>query len=1078
MRSLIKVLFQEDGRKLERMFDFGPDVSCRLAVEQVCAIYAIPEDWALAMYSRKHGGWIHDDTLLMDIGFKGQKLLELRTKTPSFFEATPCTKLEPSKTSIRDSTLLRGPGSPIDPQRFFSFFRAPEEYQFVSKFQKGNIYLTVLIVNSENKILLSPSGLPPTVMIPNVGGLANYFHFDTESADFAWMFKTTLDWASESPTSRVQSELAALPPVREQKTVSISIGSATGSTLSAPTSRASFSVPKRGNVNSTTSTATKNTTMSSVSADRSSVASDSTKRASSIHEYADRKRDYRRENAFRQDYVAAVEQLQRKLGIPPIDLLYDRVVDLPQVGAKSIMAIQYVKDEDREHVASELVQMGTFRWRKVESVSSTVYSRKEEVWSQLISYYDNIRVSKPSPGLYIGLYYTESTMAGLQILVPKQRRTLMPMVKLREEVNLSQEEWDWMKSTVTMDLNQLAKSCAVPKEDPMHHLKVEFAHSTAKLSRLTQLKWNPSDMYTLDTMRVVTQGRGGPAKSTPQDHASSSPILDQEADYTLSSAAVPQSLAAMDMDPVWRNHPLGTSDSADTIRIIMFIKPTRQATQPQEHFNHQLFELCSFPIFDALHHSVFNTATYLKLRKTMLHLTNEIVDLELELELEVDSESDESDSPTNVDVDVEEAKVVIKEPSDMVGSLLIDKLGIKGDSPHPFHLHQHPRLRSSFIGDETLHASMLPISKRSSTDSLLEAFERSIPSASSVLSLASSLSSTGNSEPTGALGPQIPVRSSEEWAKARGSSEEQRNRSGNTLTVISNRFRSYSAEERILPTKAWNDTEDDDADNEGAFSFLDMLRDSEPLHRNVKVVDGNLSNGSHFRVPSSISNSISFNSSNSTSSNTSPEENNYISSRSSSRSHFRRESRESSRPLPPLPQTPNHRRSFSHVQSIDLGVSPSARVSRSRTTSHSSSMHSRQHSAQYQFHHQQPVYRNRFLPQKGYPHLPSEADTQNPLLLQRRSSQNQGDGDKMKATVSTGEQQQEHSCPPELLRLEKQQQELQEHWRMVSWTRQLNEWDHARMIKSQGEYLGLGIGMGLGLGLGLGSGKDQTLILP
>ncbi|KAF9572135.1 hypothetical protein EC968_010221 [Mortierella alpina] len=1041
----------------------------------------------MAMYSRKHGGWIHDDTLLMDIGFKGQKLLELRTKTPSFFEATPCTKLEPSKTSIRDSTLLRGPGSPIDPQRFFSFFRAPEEYQFVSKFQKGNIYLTVLILNSDNKILLSPSGLPPTVIIPNVGGLANYFNFDTESADFAWMFKTTLDWASESPTSRAQSELTAPPPATEQKTMSITIGSAAASTLSAPTSRASFSIPKRGSVSNTPSTTTKNTTMSSISADRASLASDSTKHAFSIHEYTDRKRDYRRENAFRQDYVAAVEQLQRKLSIPPIDLLYDRVVDLPQVGAKSIMAIQYVKDEDREHVASELVQMGTFRWRKVDSVSSTVYSRKEEIWSQLTGYYDNIRVSKPSPGLYIGLYYTESTMTGLQILVPKQRRTLMPMVKLREEANLTPEEWDWMKSTVTMDLNQLAKSCAVPKEDPMHHLKVEFAHSTAKLSRLTELKWNPSDMYTLDTMRVVTQGRCGLATSVSQGHASSSPVPDRETEYTLSSATLPQSLAAMDMDPVWRNHPLGTSDTADTIRIIMFIKPTRHATQPQEHFNHHLFELCSFPIFDALHHSVFNTATYLKLRKTMLHLTNEIVNLELELEQEVETESDESDAPTNVEVeadedaeDVDGSKVAITEPSVMVGSLLIDNLGIKGDSPYPLHLHQHPRLRSSFIGDETLHASILPISKRSSTESLIEAFERSIPSASSVLSLASSLSSTGNNESSSVLGPQLQASSAEDWTKARGPSEEHPSRNGNTLTVISNRFRSYSIEDRVLPSKAWNDTaEDEDADNEGAFSFMDMLRDSEPLHRNVKVVDGNLSNGSHFSIPSSISNSTSFNSNNSSSSNsnTSPEENNCTNSRSSSRTHFRRESRESSRPPLPLPQTPNHRRSFSHVQSIDLGVSPSAKAPRSRTTSHSSSMHSRQHSAQCQFHHQQPVYRNRFLPQKGYPHVQTDVELQSPLLLQRRPSQTQGGGDKTNA-LSPNEQhlQQAHGCPPELLRLEKQQQELQEHWRMVSWTRQLNEWDHARMIKSQGEYLGLG--NCVGLGLGLGSGKDQAVVLP
>ncbi|KAG0201348.1 hypothetical protein BGX28_005798 [Mortierella sp. GBA30] len=1052
MRTQIKVSLQEEGRKLERMFDFDPSTTCRQAVEQACSTFSIPEDWALAMYSRKHGGWIHDDTLIMDIIFKGQKTLELRAKTPSFFEAVPCSKVEPLKTSIRDSTLLRGPSSPIDPHRFFSFFRAPEEHQFVTKFQKGNIYLSALILNSDNKILLSPSGLPPTIMVSNVGGLANYFNFDTESADFAWMFKTTLDWASEPKINRARSDTTALAPTAEPKT-SISMSSAAASTLSPPTPRSSFTGSKRASVNSsaasTCSSGTKTTT-SSVSADRSSFVSDSTKRVSSIYEYADRKLDYRRENAFRQDYVAAVEQLQRKVGMPPIDLLYDKVIDLPQVGAKNIMAIQYINDESREHVATELVQMGSFRWRSVDSVSNTVYTRKEEVWSQFTGYYDNVRVSKPSPGLYIGLYYTESTMAGLQILVPTQRRTFVPLVKLREQASLSQEEWQWIRSTVSMDLNQLAKNCAVPKDDPMHHLKVEFAHSTAKLSRLTQLKWDPSDMYTLDTMKVVMKN-----SNVRNSHCSpsSSPPPEQDLASSISSP-LPRSLAAMDMDPVWKDHPLGFSDEMETIRVIMFIKPTRHATQPQEHFNSQLFELCPFPIFDALHHSVFNTATYHQLRKTMLHLTNEIVNLELELGME----SDEIELPSSEDEKAESSEVLAEEESGMIGSLLIDLLGINGDSSSRLRQGQNPRVRPSFLSGEALHGSVMPISKRSSTDSLIEAFERSIPSASSVLSLASSLSSTGNCEPTAALGPQIQARDVGESASARVSSEEQH--SG--ITVISNRFRSYSSEGSVIsPRASWNNG-DDENDDGGAFSFKNTLRDFPPQNRQVMVVDGDLSNGARFSICKSTTSTSR--SRTSTSSDFSYEDNLCSLSRS-----YDRRLRHESTPLPPFPQTPNnHRRSFSHFQSIELGVSPSAKVSRSRTTSHSSSVHSRQNSS-HNFHHhqqQQPVYRNRFLSQKSYPYITSDVHNQDePSQYNTTPSQHL---DTSKTVVNTNEQTGTHSCPPELQRLEKQQRELQEHWRMVSWTRQLNEWDHARMLRTQGELLGFGIGVGLGLNLGLG----------
>ncbi|KAK3845719.1 MAG: hypothetical protein J3R72DRAFT_20712 [Linnemannia gamsii] len=1065
MSSLIKISYNEDGRKQERMFEFAPHATCRHAVEQVSAAFAVPEDWTMAMYSKKHAGWVHDSILLMNIIFKGHKSLEMRSKTPSYFEAQYSAILEPSKTSLRDSTILRGPTSPIDPHRLFNFFRTSDD-QFVSRFQKGCIYLSIIILNSDNKILLGPSGVPPTVMVSSVGGLANYYSFDTDSADFAWMVKTTLEWASDPPAVSYQDGCTTPEP----RIVSQLVGSATSSILSPQTSRISFSGTNRGNnknLKNMTTTYGSRSNVSSISIDRSSVISDGGNQQP-IYEYVDRRKDCRRENRLRQDYVEAVDQLQRKLGIPPIDMLYDKVVEMTQVGAKSVMAIQYVKDENKSLISPELMHAGSFRWRSVDSVSSSVYSKNEEVWSQLTSYYDNIRVTRPSSGLYIGLYYTESTMSGLQILVPKQRRTFIPIVKLRDNTTIAPEEWEWLKSTTAMDINQLAKACAVSKEDQMHHLKVEFAHSTAKLSRLTQLKWNPSDMYTQDTMRVVYQnfsnvGNNNSLPPTPEEmmmrssssSSSSSSSTSEDprpsiVEPPLSPSSVRKSVAAMDVDSIWDQSPMERED-ASTIRVIMFIKPTRHATQPQEHFNKDLFEMSSFPIFDTLHHSVYNSATYLPLRKSMLSLTNEIVNLEqeieLELEMEMEMELGSSPGPGGRDRRSSCAKV---DESDLIGSLLIDELGIKGESPHPLHAHQHPRHRSSFIGDDAINRRpvIATSSRRSSTASFQGGglLGQSVPSASSVISLASTLSSTGSIEPP-SLVPQSDELSSLPEAAADKiladvslSRHEMSKRRGSRT----------DSDEGHAMTGVGGGSSMGRKSQDGAMSFMDMIQDFDPLPsreafggvdsnssinslQNLNGGDGSNSLGFYFpHGQGPLDENITVG-------------NNNNNGRPLS---FGRHSRGDSRQLNPLPYSPKHRRTQSHVQSIDLPMISSnyssPRNPRSRTTSHSS------------------VYKNRYLSHINFPHYSphyqqhtATTTSSNNTLGIYPVQQHGGERNVLSPTATTAS-----ILAAELEILERQQDELQEQWRMASWTRQMNEWDHARMLKGQHELLGISSLMG------------------
>lgn len=290
-------------------------------------------------------------------------------------------------------------------------FRSSDDH-FVSKFQRRGIYLSAILVNSDNKILLSSSGVLPTVMISTVELANNYYAFDTESPDFAWMFKTTLDWAAETPSSsvtrteqvesprqsmdsgnrpRVSTSMSPPPPGRRQFSAS-----ATPSILSPPPT-------KSPNTSATVSNLSSTSNVSSISiisnggqrkpavrtpSNASTEFSSGTRPA---YEYRDRTLDYRRENSIRQEYVAAVSLLQKRLGIPSIHLLYDKVLDLPQVGAKNVIAIQYINDTDKDLLAPEVLHMGNFRWKNVDAVSSSIYTKKEDIWNCLTSYYDSVR---------------------------------------------------------------------------------------------------------------------------------------------------------------------------------------------------------------------------------------------------------------------------------------------------------------------------------------------------------------------------------------------------------------------------------------------------------------------------------------------------------------------------------------------------------------------------------------------------------------------------------------------------------------------------------------------------------------
>ncbi|KAG0237849.1 hypothetical protein BGW42_008470 [Actinomortierella wolfii] len=705
------------------------------------------------------------------------KTLEMRQKTPAFFEAPLISPLEPSKSFLRDSTsILKGSAPSIDHYRLFNLiFRSGEDEEWLSKFQKGSICLSIVLFNHENKILLSPNGVLPTLLIATIED-ADYYNFDSDSSDFAWMVKTSLDWnidASGAISSTASSSLAAAAPIQPPKKRTSSIRRAlsrspsrsrssrysqhiqeeaeewqtisdkqsfgtsgssdpttkdpalskpppveimSGATLQAihspPRTTLSWS-PRAKSRSRRDSTAKSSTSLAEPAATTPNRSSDtkviyqspqsmgppsppSPKFSRSIHDqhmslaaaisapsvtqpssmpelFPDRTKDYQRENALRQGFVAAIQQAQKRLSlVEPLTILYDKVFELPLVGVKTVVAIQHVRDVDKDQIAAELVQLGNFRWRQADGCSSSVYSGKEEFWTDLTSTYENIKAPALSSGLYVGLFHTESHLSGLRILVPKHRRNMIPLAKIRDDAELSDSEWEWIQSTSTeRDADMLAKRCSVPKDDPMHHLKVEFARAAAKLAKQTKVHWSPSDLYTEDTLRLSTaQTLTGfsPLSTTNHDqlHPSRSesslrsrpatierkPSSDMSSLYSVntfdSQSEAPSKrvvegvqtqnrFIALNTDILWRDSIFQMNESqlrmaqSTNVRIILYVKPTRLATDRRPPFNEKYLEYHPYQIFDATHHLVYNPVIYHSLRRVMRQLTDHALAVEAQL---------------------------------------------------------------------------------------------------------------------------------------------------------------------------------------------------------------------------------------------------------------------------------------------------------------------------------------------------------------------------------------------------------------------------------------------------------------
>ncbi|KAI9226155.1 MAG: hypothetical protein DHS80DRAFT_33010 [Piptocephalis tieghemiana] len=174
-----------------------------------------------------------------------------------------------------------------------------------------------------------------------------------------------------------------------------------------------------------------------------------------------------------------------------------------------------------------------------ESASTPPFPMWREVLSGL-----HARSSSLGGGLYLGLMYTENTLQSINILLPKRRRTLPPLVKIRDVPELTEDEVAWLscihsgahtlppislfeltsatapsthsrsnsKSQSTSTHSYISASgssyhsASDSSQDLIGPFSVEFTLAYRLLQRRTQLNWSPKDLYIYGSISIDAAG--------------------------------------------------------------------------------------------------------------------------------------------------------------------------------------------------------------------------------------------------------------------------------------------------------------------------------------------------------------------------------------------------------------------------------------------------------------------------------------------------------------------------------------------------------------------------------------------
>ncbi|KAK9688445.1 hypothetical protein K7432_014408 [Basidiobolus ranarum] len=294
----------------------------------------------------------------------------------------------------------------------------------------------------------------------------------------------------------------------------------------------------------------------------------------------------------------AATVLIKLLGLKKLGFIYDYPVEMGNANSKFILAFQYVPDNQLSSVACDALKNGILKWKSIESLEPSVYSPSFSILSQCWSIY-GARKTQLTPGLYVGLYHLQSTPSGLNILLSSDRKHLLPMVKIRDDSHLADEEWEWLRSGKQKPvqgediLEEICLNLQSAKEfTHMDHFKWLFTRGFLKLQQMTRLSLRSQDIYDVET-------------------------IEMEIPLTNKFGRAP-----------------GREVTSGKARVILIVKPMQMLEESSAFRGcvyHPRLTMYPFRLFGALHHHVHDPTVYDPLRRNILLLQSTIHSAQIDL---------------------------------------------------------------------------------------------------------------------------------------------------------------------------------------------------------------------------------------------------------------------------------------------------------------------------------------------------------------------------------------------------------------------------------------------------------------
>ncbi|KAG9295753.1 hypothetical protein G9A89_008981 [Geosiphon pyriformis] len=445
-KSVCLIQVQLEGRDQPVNVEYTQGTSVQAVLERACRTLGIYESWNYALYSLLFKSWLCESHLLSS--YPAEDTLVVRKKTPQYLELVHCEE-NPKKRSLSTTS----PSLNVPPAKRRGIFN--QKTCLKTRYHADTIYLSAILFTSDSKILItSGSRMFPTIEI--IRDQRIFGNFETDSEEFSHAMRTSLDWATSTDFDKDDT------------------ASDTDSVHSVHSNSSANDHYNNNNNNN-----------------------------SNNDEYLGSEHD----TIWARSFGQAVVKLKNELSLESLGTLYQHVIPMSMSKSKFLVTIQHIPQQFKDEIASDLIKNGTLKWKNFDETNSIYLKDKQPVWINYIEKWCS-RQSNLSPGLYLGVLYTESTLQGIRVMVPKDRKQFIPLEKIRDDAQITPEEASWVKSLTYQSPDCFMDLVAACSEDSFHNttklgrFQSSFMDSYHKLQLDTNLTWESNDIYGEHTVDI------------------------------------------------------------------------------------------------------------------------------------------------------------------------------------------------------------------------------------------------------------------------------------------------------------------------------------------------------------------------------------------------------------------------------------------------------------------------------------------------------------------------------------------------------------------------------------------------